>query len=416
MRRFRRHLPSKWIVVVMILLFGMGIGYASLSQTLEIDGTSDIDSASWNVHFENVQVTTGSVTAATPTITDNTSVSFSATLENPGDFYEFTVDLVNSGTLNAKLDGLEVLPVLTSEQANYFHYSVTYSDGTAIQNLDALDAGTQEIILVRFEYLELDDTSLYPEDDMDFDFSVSMNYIQGNGNKVSHPSFANDSWEDVIHHILYNDIEGYYEIGLTKEIDMGTLGKHTVRLVNTSTPEECDTEGFSQSACGVVFEFVDILKTNKFGNSNTNTGGWEASALRTYLNSTAYNKFPDEIKNSIDSAEVISGHGSDDTNNFVTTDNVYIASPKEIGITYNYDSARTLTRTLDYYQTHNQTSDFIKYNSSSTATAYWTRAVPSNGNTYIRVISATGQTSNMAATTTTIGVAPLFKVALQGAS
>ena len=410
MRRFRRHLPSKWIVVVMILLFGMGIGYASLSQTLEIDGTSDIDRASWNVHFENVQVTTGSVTAATPTITDNTSVSFSASLENPGDFYEFTIDLVNSGTLNAKLDDIEVLPVLTSEQANYFQYSVTYSDETAIQKYDALDAGTKETILVRFKYLELDDTSLYPEEDMDFDFSVSMSYIQGNGNKVSHPSFANDSWEDVIYHILNNDIEGYYEVGMTKEIDMGTLGEHTVRLVNTSTPEECSTEGFSKSACGVIFEFVDILKTNKFGDSNTNVGGWESSALRTYLNSTAYNQIPDDIKDSVALVKVVSGHGSDDTDNFVTFDNVYIASPQELGITYNYDSARTLTRTLDYYQTHNQPADFIKYNSSSTVTAYWTRAVPSNGNTYIRVISTSGQTSNMAATTTTIGVAPLFRV------
>jgi len=394
----------------MILLFGMGIGYASLSQTLEIDGTSDIDRASWNVHFENVQVTTGSVTAATPTITDNTSVSFSASLENPGDFYEFTIDLVNSGTLNAKLDDIEILPVLTSEQANYFQYSVTYSDETAIQKFDALDAGTQETILVRFKYLELADTSLYPEEDMDFDFSVSMNYIQGNGNKVSHPSFENDSLKDVIQHILRNDIEGYYEIGMTKEIDMGTLGKHTIRLVNTSTPDECKTEGFSQTACGVVFEFADILKTNKFGDSNTNVGGWESSSLRTYLNTTVYSMIPDDIKDYVSSAKVVSGHGSDDTDNFVTYDILYVASPKEFGITYNYDSARTLTRTLDYYQTHNQSSDFIKYNSSNSATAYWTRAVPSNGNTYIRVISASGPTSNMAATTTTIGVAPLFKV------
>ena len=117
-RHRRRHIPSRLIIIVLFLIFGMGIGYAAITTTLEIDGTSDIDSASWNVHFANVQVTTGSVAAATPSITDNTSVSFSANLANPGDFYEFTVDVINEGTLDAKLDGIGILPVLTQTQQN----------------------------------------------------------------------------------------------------------------------------------------------------------------------------------------------------------------------------------------------------------------------------------------------------------
>jgi hypothetical protein len=159
----------------------MGIGYAALAATLNIYGTSDIDSASWDVHFNNVQVTSGSVSATTPTISNNTTVNFSANLANPGDFYEFKVDVVNAGTLDAKLDGIEILPVLTQEQSNYFKYTVTYLDGADIYKNDSLDSGVTKTLLIRFEYLVNTDTSLYPTNDDNLSFSVSMTYVQGHG-------------------------------------------------------------------------------------------------------------------------------------------------------------------------------------------------------------------------------------------
>ena len=54
-----------------------------------------------------------------------------------------------------------------------------------------------------------------------------------------------------------------YNVGDTKEIDMGTYGTHTLRIANKSTPSECSTEGFSQTACGFVLEFQDIITTSK---------------------------------------------------------------------------------------------------------------------------------------------------------
>jgi len=187
--RFRRMAVHKYLLLMMgFLIFGMGIGYAAISQTLEIDGTTDIDRSSWNVHFANVLVSDGSVAADTPTITDSTSVSFSVNLDNPGDFYEFKVDVKNDGTMNSKIDSYQVLPVLTAEQQEFFEYTVTYVDGTPVQVGDALNAGSQETLLIRFHYKELNDTSLYPTDDVDFDFSVSLNYIQGNGTAIDHPT------------------------------------------------------------------------------------------------------------------------------------------------------------------------------------------------------------------------------------
>ena len=179
----RRYVPTQWILILVLIIVGMGIGYAALETNLEIVGVSDVDSATWDVYFANIQVTGGSVSASTPTITDKTSLFFSANLENPGEFYEFTVDVINAGTLDAKLDAIQITPVLTSTQKNYFNYTVTYADRMPIEVGDALEVGQTEKILIRFEYLTQTDTSLYPTDDTNFNFGVTMSYIQGNGNK-----------------------------------------------------------------------------------------------------------------------------------------------------------------------------------------------------------------------------------------
>ena len=178
--RFKRRRFQTYIYLVLVLfIFSMGIGYAALSETLTIEGTTDIDEASWNVHFQDVAIADGSVTATTaPTITDNTNVSFGVNLENPGDFYDFTVDVINEGTFDATLNSITILPTLTGAEANFFTYNVTYGDGYAISDGDLLHAGETKTIHVRFEYLVQSDTTLYPTEDQSFNFSVSMNYIQ----------------------------------------------------------------------------------------------------------------------------------------------------------------------------------------------------------------------------------------------
>ncbi len=175
-----------------VLLFG--IGYAYLTTNLSIDGTSHVKSARWDVHFDNVQINTYSVTATTnPTINNNTTIGFAVTLNNPGDIYEFTVDIVNAGTLDAKLDGITIEPELTSEQRNYFKYTVVYSDGSEISVGDPLDSGGTENIKIRVKYLEQADSSLYPSEDDNLDFSVTMNYSQGKGTPKNYAYVVSDT-------------------------------------------------------------------------------------------------------------------------------------------------------------------------------------------------------------------------------
>lgn len=172
--------------ILFLLLIGMSLGYAYLQTTLEINGSVAVASSTWDIHFENIDVNDGSVEATTePSIINDISITFAAILEKPGDFYEFTADIVNDGTYNAKLDSFTVLPVLTDAETEYFEYEVTYLEGEAIQQNDALDAGTRETIRVLVRYKENINTSLYPEEDHVFEFNVGLTYIQGDGNKIA---------------------------------------------------------------------------------------------------------------------------------------------------------------------------------------------------------------------------------------
>ena len=177
-----------YLLVFVVFLSSITIGYSFVSRTLSIEGTTNLTKSTWDVHFNNIQIKSGSVTATTaPAITNDTTVSFAATLEDPGDFYEFNIDLVNAGTINAQIDSITMTPTLTSAQQEYFEYSVTYSDGISIAENHLLEANTTETLTVRFLYKVNEDATKYPEEDQNFSVSVTVNYAQANSNAISKP-------------------------------------------------------------------------------------------------------------------------------------------------------------------------------------------------------------------------------------
>ena len=185
-RKFRYNKKrSTFFLFLFLLVCSVGLGYAALSTTLSIDGSAQFKDARWNVYFDNLNVTSGSVTATTAaSITNTTTVSFAARLENPGDFYEFTVDVVNGGNMNAMIESFNILPELTTAQQNYLSYKVTYRNGVELALYQKLDAGDTETLKVRFEYLENNDVSLYPTEDDSVTIAFDVTYVQADENAV----------------------------------------------------------------------------------------------------------------------------------------------------------------------------------------------------------------------------------------
>ena len=246
--------------------------------------------------------------------------------------------------------------------------------------------------------------------------------------KVEQPkSFATDSWE-VIAKAVKDGNTSIYQVGDTKEIELtgAYAGTYTLRLANTSTPAECSGTDFSQTACGFVVEFEDIITEEKMNSTNTNQGGWPGSELYQKLNpkngdttnSVIYNALPEDLKQVIVDTKVISSHGSNDSSNFTSIDKLYLLATKEIwgkdgtSNTINDDSSDNQTRQLDYYKsigvtTNNYSGAIKQYQVSSEY--WWTRSANSDYSNNFYGVSSIGDWSTFYANDT-YGVAPAFRI------
>ena len=178
MKRMKKRLS---VLVLLLLLMVVSVGYAALSSTLTVTGTSTINSATWNVHFANVQTTSGSVSATTsPTVsgTNTTSLTYAVTLTQPGDFYEFTVDVVNGGGINAKLSAVPTLTGVSTAQDVYTNYTVKYSDNTSPAANALLNAGATKTYKVRVEYDRNIEAEQMPTTPQEMTLTFYMNYVQ----------------------------------------------------------------------------------------------------------------------------------------------------------------------------------------------------------------------------------------------
>ena len=228
-------------------------------------------------------------------------------------------------------------------------------------------------------------------------------------------SFASDSWKTIQKAVQTGNTNNY-NVGDTKEVDLGSFGTHTVRISNMSA---CTTET-SETACGFVVEFADIISMQKFNNSNTNVGGWKDSKLRTYINGTMYNTLPSELQNVISSTKVISGHGRTSVEkNFETQDKLYLLSGHEVyedGTSDQispYDTSYDTTKQLDYYKNKGVTTSSYavaikQYNGSNSY--WWLRSASySNTSNFLYVINSGNWTAISAGYYN--GVSPAFRIA-----
>ena len=241
--------------------------------------------------------------------------------------------------------------------------------------------------------------------------------------------FATASWDKIVN-APPSQLQTSMEYGITRSIDLGNLGIHQLRIANVSSPSECSGNGFSQTACGLVIEFADIITTHRMNpytdgatNGDGNKGGWPASEMRTYLNSTVYDTLPSDLKSKIINTTVVSGYGSNDSSNFTSTDKLYLLSAHEVwedadgnpsnGMNYN-DKAYDNTRQLDYYKLKNVTTSTYYAGATKQSNGimdpWWLRSANfRDANTFFRV-GAIGTSTPCVDSTNTFGVSPAFRI------
>ena len=395
------------IISVLILLIGVSFAYFSL----EITGN---DTAKYNT------ITTGDLKL---TFTDTNVLTLTDAL--PGDSATKTISVKNTGTIDTSYN------IVWQELTNTITNDELVIEATCKRlNSSNTEEGTCESISQKAVSSNKLKLNIPIEPGITHEYTLKLTFIDTgstqnyNKNKSFNgkigleeykaPDFATDSWSTIIANVK----AGYgseYAVGSTKKIDMGTYGTHTLRIANTSTPSECYTTGFSQSACGFVLEFADIITTHNMNDTATNVGGWPATSMRTFVNNDIYNALPSEIKNAIIDTTVVSGHGANDTANFTSTDKLYLLAPKEIYTDFNesYDTAKDLTRTLDYYTAQGVTTSNksgAKKKNGTNADFWWLRVARSYNTDRFYIVASDGAYVTTTANFPSGDVAPAFRI------
>ncbi|MBO5138335.1 MAG: BspA family leucine-rich repeat surface protein [Bacilli bacterium] len=175
----RKNKKKSTLVLLLLLLVGISIGYAALTSNLNIHGNTKIKKAEWDVHFENLVKSEGSESADKEAVIDasKTLIKYTVKLPEPGDFYEFTVDIVNKGSIDAMVS--EVLKTgLTTDQEKYIEYTATHTNGKELKQYDSLKAGQTRKIKIRVKYKDDLNPEDLPTEDKSIDLSFQVTYVQ----------------------------------------------------------------------------------------------------------------------------------------------------------------------------------------------------------------------------------------------
>ena len=415
----------KVFLFVLIGILTISVGYASISAInllINGNGTVSVNQNNFIVHFTEAKEITGTTgVSGTSSIDtqDDTKAMFDVTgLTKVGDYAEaeYTIKNDSAGI------GAEISLNLSNTNNEYFKVTETILD-------NKLQAGDETTASVKVEMIKtpINDSvttsvtatlTASPLDD------ANATGGDRNSKATDDPeSFATDSWS-TIQRAVQNNNTSVYNVGDTKSVTINGVD-YRVRIANKTTGEHCgdnDTE-YSQTACGFVVEFADIVEQRAMNSTSTNVGGWPATEMRTYLNGTFYNSLPSDLQAVIKPTRVISGHGSNDSTNFTTTDKLYLLSAEEVygiddGRNHFYDTAYGTSHQLEYYSNNGVTYSTRSYRGTnldkavkqynSSNTWWWLRSANSNGSSSFRDVDYGDLNNNDASKT--YGVAPAFRI------
>ncbi len=191
-----------FIAILVILLVSISLGYAFLTTNLRINGFADFFHAEWSIYFDNVQINSNSVSIpvngspATIDPTDLTKITFNVSLDKPGDFYEFTADVINDGSLDAMLQFIKVNINLNPctgfgcEAPSVIHFTITHLDGTDLNHGELLAADSSITYRIRLEYSSdiAEDELLV--DDIDIKCSVELVFVQADESAYPYDNYS----------------------------------------------------------------------------------------------------------------------------------------------------------------------------------------------------------------------------------
>ena len=167
MKNNRKVLYGLVALALLLSVVGISIGFAAMSQELEINGVAEVAPATWKIKFKDITTptTTGdAVVTSEPNLASDTHINnYDFQLTKPGDSVTFTFKVANEGTIDAELGTYtKAAPTFTGTGTtaaadqdivyNNFIYTLTYADGTAIGVGDTLPKNSSKSLKLTVAY------------------------------------------------------------------------------------------------------------------------------------------------------------------------------------------------------------------------------------------------------------------------
>ena len=398
-------MKKKSMLIIAILL--MSIGFAAISTTLILNGNAKVseNNEDFSVIFTAASIDGKDVYTTAVDETKKTITFTTSELKTLNQTSILTYEVTNN---SSNYDANVTVTCVPKEGTTAKYTSIKNkleNDATVVKAKESVN-GTLTVTLNKTA------TESVTEE---YTCELEFNAVERDTIGKEIPAFQKDSWSTIAANVKSGNTSKY-NVGDTKEVDLGSLGTHIVRLSNKSA---CTTET-SETACGFVVEFADIITKQKFKSTMTSVGGWRDSEMRTYVNGTIYNALPSDLQNVIVSTKVISGHGpTAGETNFETQDKLYLLSGHEVyedgtrnPISSN-DTSYNNTKQLDYYKNQGVTTSSYagaikQYNGSNSA--WWLRsALPGSSTSFIYVYNNGSWSGGVALASN--GVSPAFRIA-----
>ena len=188
------------VTVLLIVVAVIIIGFAALSSNLNIfGGISVIGKNDWKIIWDEDSIevnsdSTAEVTTAPTIDSDNSAkLDFVVKLNKPGDFYEFTVDAYNAGTIDAMIDTNGVNSIIyladddqhTPVTPDFLNYTVSYADDEPLGDYHLLKSKAKQTYKVRIEFDRNLDNEDLPDTVQAYTYEFSVNYIQADDRAIN---------------------------------------------------------------------------------------------------------------------------------------------------------------------------------------------------------------------------------------
>ena len=381
----------------------MAVGYAAFSTVLNIQGTSNITS-SWNIKITNVESKNivGTASNKVNPSWDNLTAEINANLESPGDSIEYEITVTNGGSLNAKLDKINI-----SDSQNK---SIKFTT-SGIEEGDLLEAGKVAVVKIKIEYPS--NITEQPSSDT-ATLEISLDYSQAPNGYT--PPVAEIAADKLIAKAVTSG-DGLYA-------DAYEEGRYIYR---GGTPNNYIT--FNNELWRILSVEADgtikIIRNESIGDmawDTSNSNNWSRPAtLNTYLNNEYYNSLTDVAKEQITSGTFKIGpvtYNNANLSNTVTIENgttwngnIALATASEYVRTSNNSactSAKEYNSNLSCYSNGSTHNWLTKIMNSSTNKYGWLLSPNADHLSSMFFIYSGGSLSYHGAYETTPGVAPVL--------